>query len=58
MKTIKLILIAVTLLASNALKAQVSVNINIGAPPQWGPIKTPFGQTLYPFYRIFNPILL
>src|ERR1041385_1254220 len=37
MKTLKLIIIGVVLLLSGALNAQVSVNVNIGSPPPWGP---------------------
>ncbi|HEX8515522.1 MAG TPA: hypothetical protein VF868_04930 [Bacteroidia bacterium] len=38
MKNIKSILIAVILLLSVMVRAQVSVNVNIGTPPQWGPV--------------------
>jgi hypothetical protein len=38
MKTLKLIAITLFLFASTANHAQVSVNVNIGAPPQWGPV--------------------
>ena len=38
MNYFKMALIGITLLASNIIKAQVSVNINIGSPPEWGPI--------------------
>lgn len=38
MKTLKLILVSITLLISGAIKAQVSVNVNIGSPPLWGPV--------------------
>tara|TARA_R110002126_G_scaffold246854_3_gene389781 strand:- start:276 stop:746 length:471 start_codon:yes stop_codon:yes gene_type:complete len=37
MKTIKLIAIGIILLVSSATQAQVSVNVNIGTPPLWGP---------------------
>lgn len=37
MKTIKLFIIALALFFSGAAKAQVSVNVNIGSPPMWGP---------------------
>ena len=38
MKTLKLIIAGIILLASaNAMQAQVSVNVNIGTPPAWGP---------------------
>lgn len=38
MKTIKSILIGIVLFLSNMANAQVSVNINIGSPPLWGPV--------------------
>src|SRR3989304_5778871 len=37
MKSIKSILIAAMLLLAGAASAQLSVNINIGTPPPWGP---------------------
>lgn len=39
MKTIKLFIIGVLLLgASTTTEAQVSINVNIGTPPSWGPV--------------------
>lgn len=38
MKKIKLILFVMGLLVASSLQAQVSVNINLGSPPQWGPV--------------------
>lgn len=38
MKTLKLITIGILLLFAGASKAQVSVNVNIGSPPLWGPV--------------------
>jgi hypothetical protein len=38
MKKIKQFLAAITLLIGGALSAQVSVNVNIGSPPEWGPV--------------------
>lgn len=38
MKTLKLIALTLFLFASNANHAQVSVNVNFGTPPQWGPV--------------------
>lgn len=39
MKTLKLIAVAIVFLVStNAIQAQVSVNVNIGSPPAWGPV--------------------
>ncbi len=41
MKTFKLIAIGILLFISSIGNAQVSVNINIGSPPQWGPVGYP-----------------
>jgi hypothetical protein len=38
MKTLKPLFIAVFVVLSYSLKAQVSVSINLGTPPQWGPV--------------------
>jgi hypothetical protein len=38
MRTLKLITIGIALIMSKVLSAQVSVNVNIGSPPQWGPV--------------------
>lgn len=38
MKALKLIVIAIVLFLSNTAVAQVSVNINFGPPPMWGPV--------------------
>ena len=38
MKQLKTIAIGVIILLSFATKAQVSVNVNIGSPPLWGPV--------------------
>lgn len=39
MKAIKLFIVGILmLLASNAIQAQVSVNVNVGNPPPWGPV--------------------
>ena len=37
MKTLKLIALGIILLVSNSIQAQISVNVNIGSPPAWGP---------------------
>ena len=37
MKTIKIAILGLFLLIANATQAQVSVNINIGTTPDWGP---------------------
>lgn len=41
MKTLKLIAIGITLFVSNLTQAQVSVNINAGTAPAWGPAVSP-----------------
>jgi len=38
MKYFKLVVIGMMLFFSNGTKAQVSVNVNIGSPPMWGPV--------------------
>jgi len=38
MKTFKLFILATLLLLAGNGQAQVSVNINLGSPPQWGPV--------------------
>ena len=38
MKNLKLLVVGIVLLASSAIHAQVSVNVNIGSPPSWGPV--------------------
>src|SRR6478752_8706823 len=38
MKTLKLIALALLFFASTANYAQVSLNVNIGTPPLWGPV--------------------
>ncbi|NOU48291.1 MAG: hypothetical protein HOO86_14700 [Bacteroidales bacterium] len=38
MKTLKLFIFAAALVLAGTLHAQVSVNINIGSPPPWGPV--------------------
>ena len=39
MKTLKLIIAGIILFASTtAIQAQVSVNVNLGSPPAWGPV--------------------
>jgi hypothetical protein len=40
MKSIKFFLLTAFILVSSCLKAQVSVNVNIGKPPVWGPVVT------------------
>ena len=38
MRTLKLIAIGIILFASSTIQAQVSVNVNIGTAPSWGPV--------------------
>lgn len=38
MKKFKLIALGMFLLVSSLVQAQVSVNVNVGAPPAWGPV--------------------
>ncbi len=38
MKNLKLLAIGAILFLSNTMNAQTSVTINIGSPPQWGPV--------------------
>ena len=37
MKILKLIAVGIILLVSSTTEAQVSVNVNIGRAPSWGP---------------------
>jgi hypothetical protein len=38
MRTLKLIAIGIILFASKYIHAQISVNLNIGTAPNWGPV--------------------
>ncbi|MET0759240.1 MAG: hypothetical protein ABWZ56_02400 [Flavobacterium sp.] len=38
MRSLKLIAAGIILLVSSSIQAQVSVNVNIGSPPLWGPV--------------------
>jgi len=38
MKSLKLFIVAIVLLFASAGKAQVSVSLNVGTPPPWGPV--------------------
>ena len=38
MKTLKLILLVTVLFVASNVQSQVSVNVNIGSPPPWGPV--------------------
>lgn len=48
MKTLKIIATGVIILLSLSIKAQVSVNVNIGSPPLWGPV----GYTTERYYYL------
>jgi len=38
MKTFKLLIIGIVLVFANPVHSQVSVSVNIGSPPMWGPV--------------------
>lgn len=38
MKALKLIVIAIVLFLANPVQAQISIRLNLGSPPQWGPV--------------------
>jgi len=38
MKTLKLLVIGLLLLFVGSVEAQISVRVNLGSPPQWGPV--------------------
>ncbi|WP_300568547.1 hypothetical protein [Flavobacterium sp.] len=48
MKTLKLIAIGLFFFASFSMQSQVSVNVNIGSPPAWGPV----GYTEVEYYYL------
>ncbi|RVT74913.1 hypothetical protein EOD40_12125 [Flavobacterium sufflavum] len=48
MKTLKLLAAGIILLLNSNIQAQVSVNVNIGTPPAWGPV----GYSDVDFYYI------
>ncbi|WP_343586904.1 hypothetical protein [Flavobacterium sp.] len=48
MKTIKLAIAGLFLMLANATQAQVSINVNIGNPPAWGPV----GYTEMEYYYL------
>lgn len=41
MNILKLIVVGIVLFLSTTVKSQVSVNVNIGSPPMWGPVGYP-----------------
>ena len=48
MKSLKIIVISAILMLTYSIKAQVSVNVNIGSPPLWGPV----GYTTERYYYL------
>jgi hypothetical protein len=48
MKTLKLVVIVISLFLASAVQAQVSVSVNIGSPPPWGP----YGYSGVRFYYL------
>lgn len=48
MKNLKLVVVALFFLLAGTAKAQVSVSVNIGSPPMWGPV----GYTEVRYYYI------
>ena len=38
MKNLKFIAIGIVLLVAGSLNAQVSLSVNVGTPPLWGPV--------------------
>lgn len=38
MKTLKLLVIGMLLIFAGSVEAQISVRVNLGVPPQWGPV--------------------
>jgi hypothetical protein len=41
MKVLRLVVFGIVLFLAGTLQAQVSVNVNLGSPPQWGPVGYP-----------------
>jgi hypothetical protein len=48
MKAVRLILFGIVLILASTVQAQVSVNVNIGSPPPWGPV----GYTAVRYYYL------
>jgi len=38
MKTLKLVIVGFLLFFTSSIQAQISVRVNLGTPPQWGPV--------------------
>ena len=47
MKALKIFLAGIVLFLAGTVQAQVSVSVNIGAPPMWGPVGYPQVQYYY-----------
>jgi len=47
MKTLRLIIVGLLLVFAGSAKAQISVNVNIGNPPLWGPVGYPAVRYYY-----------
>jgi hypothetical protein len=63
MKTFKVILIGILFTILPYVQAQVSVNVNIGTPPMWGPVGYPAVQYYYlpdveSYYDINNSMFI
>ncbi|WP_163406959.1 hypothetical protein [Flavobacterium ajazii] len=48
MKTIKIAIVGLFLIIANTAQSQVSINVNIGTPPVWGPV----GYTEMEYYYL------
>jgi hypothetical protein len=56
MKKFKLLALGIILFIAGSTRAQVSVNVNIGSPPSWGP--SGYAETEYYYYQMFKPITI
>jgi hypothetical protein len=55
MKKFKLLALGIILFIAGSTRAQVSVNVNIGSPPSWGPSGM---QRQSIIYQMFKPITI
>jgi hypothetical protein len=63
MKTIRLVILALSLGITGLLHAQVSVNINLGSPPMWGPVgyadaRYYYLPDVYAYYDIHSSLFI
>ncbi|MDO9254878.1 MAG: hypothetical protein Q7U54_05130 [Bacteroidales bacterium] len=63
MKTFKLIVLAMGLFIAGSSQAQVSVNINLGSPPMWGPagyadVQYYYLPDVYAYYDIHSSMFI